>query len=221
MADYKKPINKHLGSAKDWLNKAQDSFEEEKDVRGELDLFLVQAELKHAQKLNRDNQPKYKYSALKHGAAFLTALFIFVFGISASYFYFNSDSKIALNDNSKTYSSNGIFLENEFSQKNNDGNFAKNQVNPNMMFVNNKSSDDVSAHLNSQRVSNEENNEHYKALQQDSNNVIVVYDAKKSNNTLPEKTVVNSSKTKDENLVSKEEFKNLIRSAGESLRGQN
>ncbi|MDL2280603.1 hypothetical protein LJC10_01940 [Selenomonadales bacterium OttesenSCG-928-I06] len=221
MANYKSSINKHLSSARNWLNRAQSSFEKEKDVRGELDLFLVQAELKHAQKLNRDHQPKYKYSVLKHGAALITALFILVFGISTSYFYLNNtlDNK-SLGSNDIIYHSNQDFLATEYSQLSQD-NLNNIQLSSDAVFLNNKNSYGVSVLSDGLLPSNKQKNEKINALQQGVDDVIVMGNVQKSQSSLPEKTITNSSETKNSNLVSKEEFKSLIRSAGESLRGQN
>lgn len=66
-----------MRSARQWLVKAEESFGKNRDIRGELDLLLAQAELQHAQEANRDRRPWYKSSAARHCLA-LVAAFIFI-----------------------------------------------------------------------------------------------------------------------------------------------
>ena len=44
MSKVKKKINTHLKAAQRWLGQAEKSFEDDCDLRGELDLMLAQAE---------------------------------------------------------------------------------------------------------------------------------------------------------------------------------
>ena len=48
MSEWKSRVTTHLRSAQGWLSKAEQSFDEQKDIRGELNLMLAQAELKRA-----------------------------------------------------------------------------------------------------------------------------------------------------------------------------
>ncbi|MDR1702728.1 MAG: hypothetical protein LBR56_08115 [Sporomusaceae bacterium] len=84
MAEYKHQMNKHLDSAKEWVERAQHSFEEKKDIRGELDLFLAQAELAHAKKTSRLHRLT-QYSFFKESVALLVAFFLAAAGLGAGY----------------------------------------------------------------------------------------------------------------------------------------
>ncbi|HWR41086.1 MAG TPA: hypothetical protein VN611_16470 [Patescibacteria group bacterium] len=67
-------IGRHLRSAHQWLIRAEQSFVRDKGVRGELDLFLAQAELQHAQEINRASRPHYRYSLLYQAMAVAMAV---------------------------------------------------------------------------------------------------------------------------------------------------
>lgn len=84
MGNYKEHMNKHLVSAKEWVSRAEQSFETEKDIRGELDLLLAQAELAHVQKASRLHR-LIQYPFFKQSAALVVALFAVVFGLGTSY----------------------------------------------------------------------------------------------------------------------------------------
>ena len=73
-------IGKHLKSARQWLARAERAFGKDRDVRGELDLFLAQAELQHAREINRAEHSRYKYSLCRQGGAVLMALVMFFAG---------------------------------------------------------------------------------------------------------------------------------------------
>ena len=47
--DKHKTVRNHIAAAKGWLNQAEDSLEQENDIRGDLNLMLAQAELQRAQ----------------------------------------------------------------------------------------------------------------------------------------------------------------------------
>ncbi|MGM9540390.1 hypothetical protein [Anaerovibrio sp.] len=47
--DKHKTMRNHIAAAKGWLNQAEDSLEQENDIRGDLNLMLAQAELQRAQ----------------------------------------------------------------------------------------------------------------------------------------------------------------------------
>lgn len=108
MSEYKQHMNRHIVSAKEWLTKAEQSFAKESDLRGELDLFLAQAELEQAKKVTRANRLISKYPALEQVLAVTMALAIFTFGFGASYWLGNRLAPGAVPvvfDQSKNFSS--------------------------------------------------------------------------------------------------------------------
>ena len=52
MMDKQKDVRRHIAAAKGWLNKADDSLEQENDIQGDLKLMLAHAELQRAQEKN-------------------------------------------------------------------------------------------------------------------------------------------------------------------------
>ncbi len=52
--DKHKTVRNHIAAAKGWLSQAEESLEQENDIRGDLNLMLAQAELRSAQ----EKQPK-------------------------------------------------------------------------------------------------------------------------------------------------------------------
>ncbi|MBP2655569.1 MAG: hypothetical protein H6Q73_3138 [Firmicutes bacterium] len=87
MADFKRHMIKHLHSAKIWLARAEESFDKDSDVRGELDLFLAQAELQHAREKNLSRHWRYKYPFIRHALSLGLALIIVGGGYGAYWFY--------------------------------------------------------------------------------------------------------------------------------------
>ncbi|HML89510.1 MAG TPA: hypothetical protein PKA28_13795 [Methylomusa anaerophila] len=85
MTGCKDRINRHLSSARRWLSQAERAFEGERDVRGELNLFLAQAELQHAREVNRSKHWRFKYPLLSHGLALGLAATVIAFGFGASF----------------------------------------------------------------------------------------------------------------------------------------
>ena len=85
MTEIKRHTSRHLKAARQWLSRAEDSFGQDQDVRGELDLLLAQAELRHAQETNRSRQWRYRYPLLKQGLAFCLAFFVVSAGIGGAY----------------------------------------------------------------------------------------------------------------------------------------
>lgn len=86
MAHFKKNIVQHLSSAKRWLTKAEEAFGEERDIRGELDLMLAQAELQHVKEVSRSTHWRHKYAAVRHGVALLCAVVMAV-GLGGAYWW--------------------------------------------------------------------------------------------------------------------------------------
>jgi len=78
MARLKQHMYQHLGSAKEWLTKAEEAFDKQHNIRGELDLMLAQAELQHVKETNRSGQWRYKYVIFRHGLALTLAVFMAV-----------------------------------------------------------------------------------------------------------------------------------------------
>ena len=80
MAEQKSRVTTHLRSAQDWLSKAERSFDEQKDIRGELNLMLAQAELKRAQEEKRSVKRRLRYVCYRQGGALICALLLFGLG---------------------------------------------------------------------------------------------------------------------------------------------
>lgn len=76
MADSKNHISRHLKSAKAWLDRAEDSFDKDSDVRGELNLLLAQAELQRVREVNRSGRWRWKYPVLKQSLAVSLAVLL-------------------------------------------------------------------------------------------------------------------------------------------------
>ena len=86
MAHFKKNIYQHLSSAKKWLTKAEEAFDKERDVRGELNLMLAQAELQHVKEVSRSKHWRHKYTAVRHGIALACAALVAV-GLGGVYWW--------------------------------------------------------------------------------------------------------------------------------------
>lgn len=89
MADFKDNMFRRLRSARQWLKRAEEAFDKDRDVRAELDLMLAQAELQHAKEANRTRHWRYKYSLLTQGAAVGMAAIIAVIGFGGTYWWLN------------------------------------------------------------------------------------------------------------------------------------
>ena len=83
MADLKRHMTRHLRSAQEWLTRAEDSFDKDSNIRGELNLFLAQAELQHARETNSSRQWRYKYPVLRHAVSLVLATTIVAVGFGA------------------------------------------------------------------------------------------------------------------------------------------
>lgn len=87
VTDCKQNINKHLTSAQQWLSEAEEAFEKDSDIRGELNLFLAQAELTRAKETNRSQHWRHRYSVFRHSMAIGLAFVIAAGGMTASYLW--------------------------------------------------------------------------------------------------------------------------------------
>ncbi|MBP1764861.1 MAG: hypothetical protein H6Q65_1919 [Firmicutes bacterium] len=96
MTEIKRHTSKHLKAARQWLLQAEDSFGQDRDVRGELDLLLAQAELRHAQETNRSRQWRYRYPLLKQGLAFCLAFAVTAAGIGGAYWSLHRQPSIVV-----------------------------------------------------------------------------------------------------------------------------
>lgn len=74
MADFKHQMYRHLHSARQWLTRAEEAFDKDSDIQGELNLFLAQAELQHLQEVKKS--PRRRYFLLRHGTALLLAVLL-------------------------------------------------------------------------------------------------------------------------------------------------
>jgi len=86
MGELKSKMVNHVRSAQKWLNRAEQAFESEKDMRGKLDLMLAQAEMQH---LHESAVKGKSFSLIKQAIAFSVAAVLFSGGISGAYFYFH------------------------------------------------------------------------------------------------------------------------------------
>lgn len=83
LAEQKDKKTKHLRSARQWLTRAEESFDKDREVRGELNLFLAQAELQHAQETSHNRGWMRKYPIIRHGLAVIVAVTLasFAYGV--------------------------------------------------------------------------------------------------------------------------------------------
>jgi len=88
MAPLKQKVYQHLHSAKEWLTKAEEAFDNQHDIRAELDLMLAQAELQHVKECNRSQHWRYKYAAFRHGLALTLAMCMSV-AVGGVYWWIN------------------------------------------------------------------------------------------------------------------------------------
>jgi hypothetical protein len=83
MADLKLHMTKHLHSARQWLMRAEESFDKDSTIRGELDLFLAQAELQHARETNSSRQWRHRNLLMRHAFSLLLATIVAAAGVGA------------------------------------------------------------------------------------------------------------------------------------------
>lgn len=80
-----KQVGERLQSARLWILHAEQSFDKQKDIRGELDLLLAQAELKRVREANQSCRWRYKYSFFCQMAAFFLAVIMVTAGVGGAY----------------------------------------------------------------------------------------------------------------------------------------
>ncbi|MBP2632636.1 MAG: hypothetical protein H6Q70_3264 [Firmicutes bacterium] len=66
MVELKNRMSKHVKAAKTWLGRAEQSFDKDQNIRGELNLMLAQAELQRAQEAKTENQTNFNKYRLIH-----------------------------------------------------------------------------------------------------------------------------------------------------------
>lgn len=84
MGEIKGKVVSHLRSAQQWLHRAEQAFDSEKDTRGKLDLMLAQAELQH---LHESTIKGKSVPLIRQALAFALAALLFSGGIGGAYFY--------------------------------------------------------------------------------------------------------------------------------------
>ena len=89
MAEQKDKKTKHLRSARQWLARAEESFDKDCEVRGELNLFLAQAELQHVKESNQGRGLLQKHPAIRHCLAVVVAVTL----ASAAYSVYNQSGE--------------------------------------------------------------------------------------------------------------------------------
>lgn len=71
MADLRNRMRNHVKAAKIWLGKAEQSFDEENEIRGDLNLMLARAELERARETKGPNKKNDMHGILAAGVAAL------------------------------------------------------------------------------------------------------------------------------------------------------
>ena len=83
MAELKDRMSNHVKAAKTWLGRAEQSFDTEQNIRGELNLMLAQAELKRAQEAKtKDKTAHDRYRLIRSILAAGVAGLVVVVGFS-------------------------------------------------------------------------------------------------------------------------------------------
>lgn len=83
MADLKGNMFRHLRSARQWLTRAEESFDKNSAIRGELDLLLAQAELQHARETSRSRLAWYRALPLHYAISLGLAIAVMASGAGA------------------------------------------------------------------------------------------------------------------------------------------
>jgi hypothetical protein len=87
MADFKQQMYRRLRSARQWVTRAEEAFDNNSDIRAELDLMLAQAEIQQAKEANRSHHWRYRYSVVRHGLAMGLAMTVAVTGLGGTYWW--------------------------------------------------------------------------------------------------------------------------------------
>ncbi len=87
MADFKQSAFRHMRSARQWLVRAEEDFSKNDDIRGELNLFLAQAELQHLQEAKRKQSWRYKVPIIRHILAAAVAVFVIGTSFGGAYLF--------------------------------------------------------------------------------------------------------------------------------------
>lgn len=80
MADFKRNMFRHLRSARQWLAQAEEAFDKESNVRGELDLFLAQAELQRARETTSSRKGWFSFPLFRQAITFALAAAVLAAG---------------------------------------------------------------------------------------------------------------------------------------------
>ena len=91
MSDQKKGMKKHVIAAREWLGKAEQSFDQENEIKGDLNMMLAQAELQRAQE-TKPGRITRTYFWAKTVTAVMTAGLIIAVGWNS--FYHSSTNQI-------------------------------------------------------------------------------------------------------------------------------
>ena len=91
MSDQKKGMKKHVIAAREWLGKAEQSFDQENEIKGDLNMMLAQAELQRAQE-TKPGRITRTYFWVKTVTAVMTAGLIIAVGWNS--FYHSSTNQI-------------------------------------------------------------------------------------------------------------------------------
>lgn len=183
-------MSKHVKAAKTWLGRAEQSFDKDQNIRGELNLMLAQAELQRAQEAKTENQTKFNKYRLIHSilAAGIAGL-VAVVGFSGWGFF-----------NQKTAANNTPSHVNQLEQINNVS-MDKNQ---------NASLTDMKKIVVEKKVD----------VPNVASEVNTVNQKSEIKPKVEEKITTNSSAKEEVVNLPPAQMQNLMRAAGKSLRGQ-
>lgn len=189
-----KQVGECLQAARLWISHAEEAFDKKKDIRGELDLLLAQAELKRVREVKRSCQWRYKYSFLRQITALGLAALMVTAGIGGAYWLINQGEKPKAMPQVVVYhdAERGQEVKSEAEKTEKTVPSAVSQA---QIVISPEVNLETPAH---QTVSHEEHQTAITAAQQD----------KPKENAAPDK------------IVSPDEMQKLIRVAGKSLRAQ-
>ncbi|MDF2563951.1 MAG: hypothetical protein K0Q53_346 [Massilibacillus sp.] len=191
MVELKDRMSKHVKAAKAWLGRAEQSFDKEQNIRGELDLMLAQAELKRAQESRVENKKQYnKYRLIHSILAACIAGLVVVVGFSGWEFL---NGKPAINTFSHVNKVEQV--NNEILDKNQ--NMSINDMDKPMQMVEKKVDVPIAA-----------------------SKVTKVNQESETKSKIEEKPSTASTVKEDVVNLPPAQMQNLMRAAGKSLRGQ-